>query len=195
MTEKTEKKPEAKNAKEQQTATATKEEKTEAAETEAKAKQEPAQDKAQEYYQQLIRLQADFENYRKRNEREKPFLIEYGKAETVKSFLGLYDTVIKAQEETSKEGTEIKHIRQGLKMIFDEFNKVFAAAGVKIVESKGKPYDPMTQEVVTTIPCEDKDDCLVLQELKKGVTMDGKMIRAAQVIVGKKKEAPSKEQK
>lgn len=161
---------------------------------EAAPKQEK-QDKAEEYYQQLLRLQADFENYRKRTEKEKPLFIEYGRAEVIKSLLGLYDTLLKAQEETQKDGADINHIKQGLKMIFEEFNKVFAAQGVCVVCSKGKPYDPMTQEAVTTIPCEDKDDCMVIEELKKGVTLDGKVIRPAQVIVGKKKESPVQEQK
>ena len=157
------------------------------------APKQDTQDKAEEYYQQLLRLQADFENYRKRTEKEKPLFIEYGRAEVIKSLLGLYDTLLKAQEETQKEGADINHIKQGLKMIFDEFNKVFTAQGVCVVCSKGKPYDPMTQEAVTTIPCEEKDDCMVIEELKKGVTLDGKVIRPAQVIVGKKKEAPVQE--
>lgn len=152
-------------------------------------------DKAEEYYQQLLRLQADFENYRKRTEKEKPLFIEYGRTEVIKSLLGLYDTLLKAQEETSKEGADIKHIKQGLKMIFEEFNKVFTANGVCVVCAKGKPYDPMTQEAVTTMPCEDKDDCMVIEELKQGVTLDGKVIRPAQVIVGKKREEPEQKQK
>lgn len=157
--------------------------------------QEEPTDKAEEYYQQLLRLQADFENYRKRTEKEKPLFIEFGKTEVIKSLLGLYDTLLKAQEETAKEGADIKHIKQGLKMIFDEFNKAFAAQGVSVTSAKGKPYDPMTQEAVTTIPCAEKDDCMVLEELKKGVTLDGKVIRPAQVIVGKKAEEPTQEDK
>lgn len=164
-------------------------------EAQTAAEQEQKEDKAQEYYQQLIRLQADFENYRKRTEKEKPLLIQYGRTEVIKSLLGLYDTLLKAQEETSKEGADIQHIKQGLKMIFEEFNKAFTAQGVCVVCAKGKPYDPMTQEAVTTIPCEEKDDNMVLEELKKGVTLDGAVIRPAQVIVGKKQEEPEQDKK
>ncbi len=192
----TNKKEEHKNHKESQAAQ-TCEQQNNAAEQEAQTApaQEQQEDKAQEYYQQLIRLQADFENYRKRTEKEKPLLIQYGRTEVIKSLLGLYDTLLKAQEETSKEGADIKHIKQGLKMIFEEFNKAFNAQGVCVVCAKGKPYDPMTQEAVTTIPCEEKDDCMVLEELKKGVTLDGTVIRPAQVIVGKKKEEPEQDKK
>ena len=192
----TNKKEEHKNHKESQPAQ-TCEQQNNTAEQEAQTApaQEQKEDKAQEYYQQLIRLQADFENYRKRTEKEKPLLIQYGRTEVIKSLLSLYDTLLKAQEETSKEGADIKHIKQGLKMIFEEFNKAFTAQGVCVVCAKGKPYDPMTQEAVTTIPCEEKDDNMVLEELKKGVTLDGAVIRPAQVIVGKKQEEPEQDKK
>lgn len=193
----TNKKEEHKNHKEEQAQEVCEAQAAAAAEQEEQKAQpqEKKEDKAQEYYQQLIRLQADFENYRKRTEKEKPLLIQYGRTEVIKSLLGLYDTLLKAQEETSKEGADIKHIKQGLKMIFEEFNKAFNAQGVCVVCAKGKPYDPMTQEAVTTMPCEDKDDCMVLEELKKGVTLDGTVIRPAQVIVGKKKEQPEQDKK
>lgn len=149
---------------------------------------EQTEDKAAEYYQQILRLQADFENYRKRTEREKPLFIEYGKTEVLKNILPLYDTLLKARQEVGKEDADIKHVKQGLKMIFEEFDKLFKSEGLKIVSAKGKPYDPMTQEVITTIPCEEKDDGIVMEELSQGVMLGDKVIRAAQVIVGKKKE-------
>ena len=73
-------------------------------------------------------------------------------------------------------------------MIFEEFNKVFKSEGVEVLCCKGKPYDPMTQEVVTTIPCEDKDEGTVTDEICRGITFNGAVLRPAQVIVGKKKE-------
>lgn len=141
-----------------------------------------------DYYGQLLRLQADFENFRKRTEREKPMFIQFGKAEIIKKLLPLYDTLLKAEAEVNKEDVDLQHIKHGLNMIFEEFNKVFKSEGVEVVDAKGKPYDPMTQEVITTIPCEDQDDGTVTEELCKGVNLDGKVLRPAQVIVGKKQE-------
>lgn len=145
-------------------------------------------EKADNYYDQLLRLQADFENYRKRTEREKPMFIRFGKAELIKKLLPLYDTLLKAKDEVNKEDADIEHIKQGLNMIFEEFDKVFKSEGVEMVCSKGKPYDPMTQEVITTIPCKEEDDGNVTDEICRGVTLDGHVIRPAQVIVGKKQE-------
>jgi len=148
-------------------------------------------DKAAQYFGQLVRLQADFENYRKRVEKEKPELINFGKTEVILSFLSLYDVLLKAKKQVESEDADIKNIKQGLKMIFEEFAKVFKAQGVQIINAKGKTYDPMTQEVITTIPCEPKDDGLVLEEISSGVKMGDRVIRPAQVVVGKApEEAP-----
>lgn len=160
---------------------------------EQEEKQAEPKDKAQEYYRQLICLQADFENYRKRVEKEKPALIQYGKMDVLRRLVPMYDILLKAKEEISKDGAEIEHIKQGLKMIFEEFEKFFKAQGVEIVCAKGKPYDPMTQEVITTCPCSEEDDGKVLQEVSQGVVLDGKVIRPAQVIVGKAQEDAQKE--
>ena len=141
--------------------------------------------KAQSYLDQLLRLQADFENYRKRTEKEKPLLISFGKAEVLKSLLPMYDNLIKAKGEFNKEGVEIKHLKHGLNMILEEVEKSFKAQGLKVLDGVGKPYNPMTQEVVTTVPCPAKDDGKVLQELVKAVELDGKIIRPAQVVVCK----------
>jgi len=147
-----------------------------------------AEEKKPDYYDQLLRLQADFENYRKRTEREKPMFITFGKAEVIKKLLPLYDTLLKAEAEVNKKDADAAKIKQGLNMIFEEFNKVFKSEGVEVLCCKGKPYDPMTQEVVTTIPCEDKDEGTVTDEICRGVKFNGAILRPAQVIVGKKKE-------
>ncbi|MDR1123517.1 MAG: nucleotide exchange factor GrpE [Elusimicrobiota bacterium] len=145
-----------------------------------------------DYYDQLLRLQADFENYRKRTERDKPLLIQFGKAGAIKKLLPLYDTLLKAEAEVNKQDADAAHIRQGLNMIFEEFNKIFKSEGVEVLCCKGKPYDPMTQEVITTIPCADSEDGTVAEELCRAITIDGQLLRPAQVIVGKKKEEENK---
>ncbi len=162
-------------------------------ETEEQTQEQEPQDKAleeerakaQNYLDQLLRLQADFENYRKRTEKEKPLLISFGKAEVLKSLLPMYDNLLKAKGEFNKEGVEVKHLKHGLDMILEEVEKSFKAQGLKVLEGVGKPYNPMTQEVITTVPCPAKDDGKVLQELVKAVELDGKIIRPAQVVVCK----------
>ncbi len=166
-------------------------------EAEQEPTQEPQTDKAleeekaktQNYLDQLLRLQADFENYRKRTEKEKPLLISFGKAEVLKALLPMYDNLLKAKGEFSKEGVDLKHLQHGLTMIIEETEKAFKAQGLKVLDGVGKPYNPMTQEVITTVPCSAKEDGKVLQELVKAVELDGKIIRPAQVVVCKTAES------
>ena len=166
-------------------------------ETQEETEQEPQSNKAleeekakaQNYLDQLLRLQADFENYRKRTEKEKPLLISFGKAEVLKALLPMYDNLLKAKGEFNKEGADVKHLKHGLTMIIEEVEKSFKAQGLKVLDGVGKPYDPMTQEVITTVPCPAKEDGKVLQELVKAVELDGKIIRPAQVVVCKTAES------
>ena len=154
--------------------------------------EEAAVEEKPDYYDQLLRLQADFENYRKRVEREKPMFINFGKAEVIKKLLPLYDTLLKAEAEVNKKDADADKIKQGLNMIFEEFNKVFKSEGVEVMCCKGKPYDPMTQEVVAAMPCEEKDEGIVSEEICRGVSLNGTVLRPARVIVGKKKEEETK---
>ena len=89
--------------------------------------------KAEEYYNQLLRLQADFENYRKRMEKEKPELIKWGKAEILIKLLPLYDMLLAAHlhVNNARDGGGNGDVLKGLEMIFKEFSKVFEAEGLR----------------------------------------------------------------
>lgn len=163
-------------------------EKEEQEEQEGTPQEVVMEDKQKNYLDQLVRLQAEFENYRKRTEKEKPLFIEFGKTEVIKNLLPLYDTLLKAKGELLKDNVDVKHVKQGLKMILEEFEKSFKTEGVSFIDAVGKPYDPNSEEVITTVPCQKKDDGLVLQEIASGVLLNGKVIRSAQVIVGKAEE-------
>lgn len=151
--------------------------------------------KAQEYYDQLLRLQADFENYRKRVEREKPGLVNYGKAEILLKLLPLYDLLLAAHTHVngSKEGAGSDEVLKGLEMIFKEFSKVFEAEGLRPMEPVGKPYDPMASEILGVVEGTDENDGLVIEELQKGFFYGDKILRPARVKIAKKRAAPAPE--
>ena len=125
-------------------------------------------DKAKEYYDQLLRLQADFENYRKRVEKEKPDLVRYGKAQILLTLLPLYDLLGQANLHISKvqgngcEGpVNVQDVVKGLEMIFKEFSKVFESEGIRPMELVGKPYDPMASDIIGIDDGTDENDGLV----------------------------------
>lgn len=146
------------------------------------------EEKTPDYYDQLLRTKAEFENYRKRTEKEKIMFLELGKEKTIEKFLPLYDAMLKAKEQTQGKDTTKESLQSGLEMVFKELSKIFDSEGVKVMDTLGKPYDPMNVEVLTTMPCaEDKDGC-VIEEVQKGFTLNGRPIRCAKVCVGKAPE-------
>ena len=159
-------------------------------ETEVKPADEPAQEKKPDYYDQLVRLSADFENYRKRTEREKASFLAYGKKQFAEKLLPAYEVLLRQREELAKKqqqeecSASLKAVKDGLNMVFTELEKAFKAEGIEHMDVLNKPYDPATEEVVAMIPSSQEQDGLVIQEVQMGFMMDGKVLRPARVIVG-----------
>lgn len=154
----------------------------------------PAKDEKNKYYDQLVRLSADFENYRKRTEREKASFLAYGKKQFAEKLLPAYEVLLRQREELAKKqnneecSASLKAVKDGLNMVFTELEKAFKAEGIEHMDVLDKPYDPATQEVVAMIPSSEAQDGMVLQEVQMGFTMDGKVLRPARVIVGQHAE-------
>jgi molecular chaperone GrpE len=151
---------------------------------------------AEDYYSQLLRLQADFENYRKRVEKEKPDLIKYGKADILIRLLPLYDLLLSAHNHINGArdgGGGSEEVLKGLEMIFKEFSKVFEGEGLRQMEPVGKPYDPMACEILGVVDGTDENDGLVTEELQKGFYYGDKILRPARVKIAKKKAVPAPE--
>ncbi|HCC48906.1 MAG TPA: nucleotide exchange factor GrpE [Elusimicrobia bacterium] len=150
---------------------------------------------AEDYFSQLQRLQADFENYRKRVEKEKPDLIKYGKADILIRLLPLYDLLLSAHNHINgaRESGGSEDLLKGLEMIFKEFSRVFEAEELRPMEPVGKPYDPMACEILGVVEGTDENDGLVTEELQKGFWYGDKILRTAKVKIAKKKAAPAPE--
>lgn len=154
----------------------------------------------QDYYAQLVQLKADFENYRKRMEKERPSLISWGKAEAILKFLPLYDLLLAAHQHMDNlQGVAgAKHLEdvvKGLEMIFKEFSRVFEAEGIRPMEPVGKPYDPMATEILSVVDGDDSNDGLVTEELQKGFYYGDKILRPARVKIAQKKAPAPEEEK
>jgi len=138
----------------------------------------------QSLYDQLIRLKAEFENYRKRVDREKPELVRYGRGQIVQALLPLYDTLLSAQTEMDKSASAAE-LRRGLELIFKEFEKLFKAEGLEPIESVGKPYDFEQHEVLGQTESGEHPEGTVVEEIQRGYLLGGKVLRAAKVRVAK----------
>ena len=155
---------------------------------------------ARGYFDQLLRLKADFENFRKRVDREKPEMIRYGRSEILMKLLPLFDVLAQAHEEVLRQhaaggGTEgvpegLKSLAKGMELIFKEFEKLFDSEGIRPIEAQGKPYNHEWHDVVGTVERADLEEGTVVEVLQPGFTMDGKVLRHAKVRISRKAAAP-----
>lgn len=151
-----------------------------------KKKYETASREAKENYNKWLYLYADFENYKKRILKEKADLLKYGNEVLVKELLAVIDALETALTHT-KDFNAVKGLEEGIKLTLKQFLGVLGKAGVTPILSIGKKFDPYFHEVVGE---EEKEECeigTIIQEIKKGYSLHDRTLRAAHVIVAKKK--------
>ncbi len=154
-----------------------------------KTEEAPAQTQEPDYRDQYVRLYAEFDNYRKRTEREKAALIAYGKKDFALKMLPMYEVLLRQQKTLQdKKDQDPQALQDGMRMILTELDKAFRAEGIQKMDVLNKPYDPATQEVVATIPAPADKEGLVIDEVKMGFTINGQVLRPANVVVGQTKE-------
>ncbi len=141
---------------------------------------------AESYYDQLLRLKAEFENYRRRSEKEKQSHLMWGKEEILMKQIGLLD-VLQQAAKSAQSCTNIESIRKGLDLITQEFVKMLCSEGVAETNPLGKKFDPSTDEAVERV-ASDQEEGTVVDVAQKGYTFNGRVIRPAKVKVAKKEE-------
>ncbi|MFH1638570.1 MAG: nucleotide exchange factor GrpE [Candidatus Woesearchaeota archaeon] len=156
--------------------------------TEQLLKKEEAKDKQieQDYLEQLQRLQAEFENYRRRVDKEKQEIAKYAKEELVVKLLEVMDNFERATEAMEKTES-LEDFKTGVRMIFTQLHKVLEEEGLKAISSVDEPFNPHEHEAIGKEDS-DKDENIVIKELQRGYMLKDKVIRPSRVIVsgGKK---------
>jgi len=132
-----------------------------------------------------VRLYADFDNFRKRNAKEKIELIQTASKDVIKELLPVIDDFERAQKalETSND---IKAVKEGMSLIYQKLLNNLSSKGLKPMDSVGKDFDVSLHEAVTEVPTTPEKEGKVIDELEKGYYLNDKIIRFAKVIVGKK---------
>jgi molecular chaperone GrpE len=131
-----------------------------------------------EYLDTLRRLKAEFENSRKRQERERARILETASERLVVELLPVLDNLDRALE---AEGD----IREGVRATRDQLADVLAKEGLLPVASDGQPFDPNVHEAVMGQPSEEHEEGTILQTFERGYLLNGKPIRPAKVVVAR----------
>lgn len=129
-----------------------------------------------------LRLYAEFDNFRKRNAKERLELIQNASEETIKILLPILDDFERSLL-ASKENMD--GLKEGIELIFRKFNTTLESKGLKKMESMGKEFDHDFQEAVTQIPVEDQEKKgKVVDVIEEGFFLNDKVIRFAKVVIG-----------
>ena len=129
---------------------------------------------------QHLRLLAEYDNYRKRTQKEKESIYQDAKADTIAKFLEVYDNLERA---VSQEGDDENVHKKGMTMIFHELEGILEKLGVTVVDPAGQPFDPERHNAVMHIEDENLGENVVAQVFQKGFLLGEKVIRFATVQV------------
>ena len=126
-----------------------------------------------------LRLMAEYDNYRKRSQKEKEGLYGDIKSDTVSKFLPVYDNLARALAQS----TEDEAYRKGVEMIMNQFNTTLEKLGVSRIESLGQKFDPSLHNAVMHVEDEEAGENIVVEEFQKGYTYKDFVVRHSMVKV------------
>lgn len=182
--EKTEAAPEEEAGKEAapEAETAAEPEKADAKASEAKPKddeEKPKDDALAAMNDKYLRLCAEYDNFRKRSQKEKDALYDDIKANTLKAFLPVYDNLVRALAQS----TEDEAYKKGVEMIMAEFKKTMEKLGVTEMDCLGQKFDPAFHNAVMHVEDEEKGENEIVEVFQQGFMLGDKVIRFAMVKV------------
>ncbi len=143
---------------------------------------EAEQEKAKEYLNRLKYLQADFENYRKRVEREVQEAVQRSNEKLVACLIDIIDdleSAISAGETTEN----IDALLEGIKMVHKNLDRLLEKEGLERLECVGQAFNPNMHEVLAEIPTKDLESGTVIEEARKGFMFKGKVLRPSIVKI------------
>lgn len=138
------------------------------------------------FYDKYVRAHAEFENARKRLEKDKSDFLKYANESLVMDFLPILDNLEIAEKHT-KEAKDFKAVQEGVDMIQGQIQKFLKDIGLDRIKTLGEKFDPNLHEPIETEESKDKDDGTIVAELKPGYRFNGRLLRPASVKIVKKK--------
>jgi molecular chaperone GrpE len=149
-------------------------------------------EKSKEYRDRILRLQADFDNSRKRLEREKQEFLRFANEGLIVDLLNVVDDLERTLELAQEKHEDLPAFIKGVEMILAHLYDLLKEHGISSIEAKGKIFDPNYHEALLKTETEDFPEDTIVEELQKGYLLNGRVIRTTKVKVSKK---PIDEQK
>jgi len=156
---------------------------------EQEGKLDPKESKIAELTDSLQRLQAEFENYKKREEKDRQIVCRYASADVIKKILPIVDSFELALMSNKKNDD----FARGIEMIYSSLVNTLAEIGLRKIECKGKKFDPSYHDVLLSEESEIEEDTII-EEIQKGYMLNDMILRHSKVKISKKKETKDESQ-
>lgn len=147
--------------------------------------------KVGEYKEKCLRLQADFENSRKRLDREKQDFVKFANEGIILDLLNVLDDLERSVQLSEEKHQDLAAFLKGVEMIVAHLYQMLKNHGVKPIEAKGKAFDPNYHEALMQVEDNNFPDHTVIEEMQKGYLLNERVIRTSKVKVSKKQEVPN----
>lgn len=139
-------------------------------------------EKIDDYHSKLQRMQADFENYKKRSEKDRKENIRYANENLILKILDTYEDLKRALKSEKPED-----LKEGVELIYKKLKDILEGEGLQEIRAEGEKFDTFKHEALMVEDNPDYDDGTVIEELGKGYTLDSKVIKYSKVKVCKKR--------
>jgi molecular chaperone GrpE len=150
--------------------------------SESEAELEKARQQAAAYLDRAARIQAEFDNYRKRAAREQQDFREYALADALRTLLPILDSLDRALKTNA---ASLDEYRSGIELIDKQFHDALAKLGVEPVAAQGESFDPNLHQAVQMVETDEAEDNHVIDELQRGYKLKDRLLRPAMVRVAR----------
>jgi len=136
---------------------------------------------ADEYLDHLKRLQAEFDNYRKRTERERQDFVKFALSEFLLELVDISEYFERGL--SAAENSTLESFKEGVEMIYKQFMTLLEKRGLTKIEAKEQKFDPFYHEAISRIANNDLEEGVILEEVKPGYKLHDKLLKPSKVIV------------
>jgi molecular chaperone GrpE len=140
------------------------------------------QEERNSLYDRLLRKQAEFENFKKRADRERTDYIQFASADLIRELLNALDSFELAIKNAGSDASN-QNMLQGFSLIYKQFQDTLTRFGLKPIDAKGQQFDPNVHQAVSTTATDEVEENTVVDEFRKGYMLNGRLLRPAMVNV------------
>lgn len=166
---------------------------TEAAQAEPAPPEQTPEQEISALRDEKLRLMAELRNVQQRAQREKQEALKYAEADFARELLVVLDDLERTQEST-KTADNVEAVGEGVRIVYEHFLKVLRGRQIEPIEALGQPFDPHLHQAMMQQPSDQHPANTIMQELARGYTMHGRVIRPAKVVVSSGAPTPPEEQ-